>query len=209
MTFPVDALLQEELTPISLAVAVGIGVAFGFVLERAGFGRAQKLVAQFYGTEMTVYRVMFTAVVTAMVGVALLATVGVLDLKAVTVNYPTWIWPMLVGGLLVGAGFVTSGYCPGTGVVAAASGKLDGMITIAGVLVGTLAYAELQPALGAFHESGYRGSVFLYRLLGLPPLVLAVLVAVAAVFSYRGAGAIERMVAAARARKAGAADPAA
>ena len=53
-----------------------LGIAFGFVLERSGFGRAQKLVAQFYLTDMAVFRVMFTAVVTAAVGSSLLAAVA-------------------------------------------------------------------------------------------------------------------------------------
>ena len=196
MTFPIEALLQDALTPLSLLGGLVIGIAFGFVLERAGFGRAQKLVAQFYLTDMTVFRVMFTAVVTAAVGSSLLSGLGLLDLRAVTINYPSYLWPMIVGGLLVGAGFVTSGYCPGTGVVAAASGKLDGALTVLGVVVGTVLYAEVQPSLGGFHDSGKLGSVFLYQLLHLPPLVLALVIAVAAVLSYRGAGAIERLVAA-------------
>jgi uncharacterized membrane protein YedE/YeeE len=194
MIFPTDLLAQDALTPISLLGAVALGTAFGFVLERSGFGRAQKLVAQFYLTDMTVFRVMFTAVVTAAVGTSLLATVGLLDLKAVTINYPTYLWPMLVGGLLVGAGFVVSGYCPGTSVVAAASGKLDGLLTVVGVVIGMLAYAEVQPAVAVFHDSGKLGGVFLYRLLHLPPLALAALIAVVAVACFVGAGAIERLV---------------
>lgn len=202
MIFPTDALAQDALTPVSLAGAVAIGVAFGFVLERSGFGRAQILVAQFYGTRMTVYRTMFTAVVTAAIGSAALAALGVLDLKAVTVNYPTFLWPMVAGGLLVGAGFVISGYCPGTSVVAAASGKLDGAVTVLGVVIGGLLYAEVQPSLGAFHDSGKLGGVFLYQLLHLPPLALAVLVAVMAYFSFKGATLIERAVARAQAARA-------
>lgn len=205
MIFPTDALAQEALTPISLAGGLIIGIAFGFVLERAGFGRAQILVAQFYGTKMTVYRTMFTAVVTAALGTTLLSAVGLLDLRAVTINYPTFLWPMIAGGLLVGAGFVISGYCPGTSVVAAASGKLDGAFTVIGVIVGTLLYAELQPALGGFHESGKLGSLFLYDLLHLPPLLLAVLVAGLALLSFKGAGKIEKLVNAARAAKGGSA----
>jgi len=204
MIFPTDALAQEALTPLSLAGAVVIGAAFGFVLERAGFGRAQILVAQFYGTNMRVYRTMFTAVVTAGLGTTLLAALGVLDLKAVTVNYPTFLWPMVAGGLLVGAGFVISGYCPGTSVVAAASGKLDGAVTVLGTVLGALAYAELQPALGAFHDSGKLGGVFLYDLLRLPPLALALLVAVVAVLTFKGAGKIEAMVARSQAARAAA-----
>ncbi len=204
MIFPTDALAQEALTPLSLGAAVVIGLAFGFVLERAGFGRAQVLVAQFYGTKMTVYRAMFTAVVTASIGAALLSAAGLLDLRQVTINYPTFLWPMIVGGLLVGAGFVTSGYCPGTSVVAAASGKLDGAFTIIGVILGTVLYAEVQPALGAFHDSGSLGGVFLYKLLGLPPLVMALAVAVVAVLTFKGAGKIEALVHQSRAARSGA-----
>jgi uncharacterized membrane protein YedE/YeeE len=199
MIFPTDALAQEAGTALSFGGAALIGIAFGFVLERSGFGRAQVLVAQFYGTDMRVYRTMFTAVVTAGLGTTVLAALGLLDLRAVTINYPTFLWPMIAGGLVVGAGFVVSGYCPGTSVVAAASGKLDGLLTVAGVVVGTLAYAELQPALGAFHDSGKLGSLFLYDLLHLPPVALAVLVAVVAVLTFKGAGKIEAMVARARA----------
>jgi hypothetical protein len=102
---------------------------------------------------------------------------------------------MIVGGLLVGAGFVISGYCPGTSVVAAASGKLDGAVTVLGTILGGLAYAELQPALGAFHDSGKLGRVLLYDLLHLPPLALALLVAAAAALSFKGAARIEALVA--------------
>jgi uncharacterized membrane protein YedE/YeeE len=208
MTFPVAELLQEpslgEALPLTaLAGALVLGTAFGFVLERSGFGRAQILVAQFYGTKMTVYRTMFTAVVTAALGMGLLAALGAMDITDVTDGYPTWIWPFVTGGLLVGAGFVISGYCPGTSVVAAASGKLDGAVTVLGVVLGTVLYAEVQPSLGAFHDSGKLGGVFLYDLLHLPPLVLALLVAVVAYLTFRGATLIEQAVARAQAAKAG------
>jgi len=104
----------------------------------------------------------------------------------------------VAGGLLVGAGFVISGYCPGTSVVAAASGKLDGLLTVAGVVLGMIGYAEIQPALAAFHESGKLGGVFLYKLVHLPPIALAAVIAVAAIGCFIGAGKIERRVNAAR-----------
>jgi len=194
MIFPTELLSQDALTAPSLAGAVAVGIAFGFVLERSGFGRAQKLVAQFYGTDMTVFKVMFTAIVTAMLGSSLLAAVGLLDLPAVEINYPSFLWPMLVGGLLLGVGFIVSGYCPGTSVVAAASGKLDGLATVAGVVVGGLAYAELQPALAAFHDSGKLGGVFLFQLVHLQPLTMAILIAAMAVGMFFGAEKIEKLV---------------
>ena len=67
MTPPLRVALRRA-RELGLVVAVLIGFGFGFVLERAGFGRANKLAGQFYGTDMTVLKVMFSAIVTAMLG---------------------------------------------------------------------------------------------------------------------------------------------
>ena len=80
---------------VGLVLAFAIGIGFGFALERAGFGSAKKLVSQFYLDDLAVFKVMFTAIVTAMLGVTYLAWMGVLDLSLVFVN-PTylgrWSW---------------------------------------------------------------------------------------------------------------------
>ena len=86
----------------SLLVALVIGIGCGFFLERAGFGSARKLVAQFYLTDLAVFKVMFTAIVTAMLGVTLLGWTGFLDLSEVYL-VPTYWLPQIVGGLLLGA----------------------------------------------------------------------------------------------------------
>ncbi len=195
--FPFESLADAHRT-LGLGLAVLFGIGFGFVLERAGFGRAQKLVGQFYGNDMTVLKVMFTAIVTAMIGAVVLSSVGLLDLEVVQVKYPTYLWPMIVGGLVLGAGFVVSGYCPGTSVVAAASGKLDGLATVGGVMIGGLLYAELEPAMGAFPTSGRLGVLTLPQWLRLPaPLVVAAVVAVAAA-AFAAATWIERRLASRR-----------
>jgi len=84
----------------SLVVAFVIGIGFGFFLERAGFGSARKLVSQFYLNDLAVFKVMFTAIVTAMLGTTYLAWMGVLDLSLVYLT-PTVLWPQLVGGLVL------------------------------------------------------------------------------------------------------------
>jgi hypothetical protein len=191
--FPMDSLSDERRT-LGLTLAVLLGIAFGFVLERAGFGRAHKLVGQFYGNDMTVLKVMFTAIVTAMLGLVVLGGVGIVDLEAVQLNYPTFLWPMIAGGLLLGAGFIMSGYCPGTSAVATASGKLDGAATFAGVVLGSVAYAELEPSLAGFQRSGGLGTFTLSTWLKIPlPVVAAVVVAVA-IAAFMGAERIERLV---------------
>ncbi len=95
----------------SLVVAFIIGIGFGFFLERAGFGSAKKLVSQFYLNDMAVFKVMFTAIVTAMLGVTYLGWIGFLDLSLVYL-VPTHLAPQIVGGLVLGFGFVIGGYCP-------------------------------------------------------------------------------------------------
>lgn len=170
MTFPLYA-LDHMGYEVGLVAFTLVGVGFGFVLERAGFGRAPVLTAQFYGTDTRVLKVMFTAIVTALVGMTLLSGIGVLDLGALTVP-DTYLWPHLVGGLLLGVGFVVSGYCPGTSVVAAASGRIDGLLTIGGVMVGTFLFGLVYPWLESFHNSGHLGVLRFTDLLGLPQAVL-------------------------------------
>lgn len=199
MSFPISYLADFDSLAgnpriVGLAVAVVVGVAFGFVLERSGFGRAQKLVGQFYGTDFTVLKVMFTAIASAMLGAVILSGVGLLDLEAVQFNYPTFLWPMIVGGLMLGAGFVVSGYCPGTSFVATASGKLDGAATVLGVVGGTLLYAELEPRMGAFPNSGKLGSFTLASLFHTRPAVVAAAVTFVAIGTFILAERIERRV---------------
>jgi hypothetical protein len=191
--------LGDERRTLGLGLAVLFGIAFGFVLERAGFGQARKLMGQFYGRDMTVLKVMFTAIVTAMLGVVILSGVGLFDLQGVQLRYPTFLWPMVAGGLVLGAGFVISGYCPGTSVVACASGKIDGLATIGGVVVGSVLYAELELALGTFPVSGALGSFTLPQWLGLPAAVVAAAVIGFALLAFLGAEKVERIVAARRA----------
>jgi uncharacterized membrane protein YedE/YeeE len=181
-----------------LLVAVLIGIAFGFVLERAGFGRADKLAAQFYLRDMRVFKVMFTAIVTAMLGLVIASGIGLVELRAVSESIAsfTWIWPMLAGGFLLGIGFIVSGYCPGTSIVATASGNVDGLFTVAGVVTGTYVYTKLLqvPQFAAFHDSGEKGSWFLYDLIEVPPAILASVVAVMAIMAFNGAEKVESLM---------------
>ena len=134
----------------SLIVAFLIGIGFGWFLERAGFGSARKLMAQFYLTDMAVFKVMFTAVVTTMLGVTYLSWIGFLDLSLVY-YIPTYWLTYVIGGLVLGAGFVIGGYCPGTSVVSMATGRIDGLVYVAGSNVKSdevrAEYSTLHPLL--------------------------------------------------------------
>ncbi|QBB71086.1 sulfurtransferase [Pseudolysobacter antarcticus] len=165
----------------SLGLAVLIGTAFGAALEQAGLGNARKLVGQFYLTDFTVFKVMFSAILTAMLGIFWLARLSFIDLSALYVP-ETFVVPQLAGGLLFGLGFVLSGLCPGTSCVAAASGRGDGLATMFGLFIGVtacgLAFAYLEP----FYKSTAYGALTLPQLLGLPyGVIVFAIVAIALV----------------------------
>jgi rhodanese-related sulfurtransferase/uncharacterized membrane protein YedE/YeeE len=149
-----------------ILIAVAIGIAFGFALERAGLGSAPKLAGQFYLTDLTVFKVMFSAVVTAMLGAFWLGRLGVLDLSRVYVP-ETWLLPQLAGGLLFGVGFALAGLCPGTSCVAAATGRGDGAMVMLGMFAGMLATGLAFAPLEHFYESTSRGALTLPQLLGV------------------------------------------
>ena len=189
MTAPlVDSLAFGETA--SLAVAVGIGVAFGWTLERAGLGNARKLVGQFYLTDLTVFKVMFSAVVTAMLGAFWLARLGVLDLNRVYVP-ETWIVPQLAGGLLFGIGFALAALCPGTSCVAAATGRLDGLATVAGMLGGVWIAGAMIGVLSPLYEATARGTATLPDAFGVSSGVVVFGVVLMALVGFRVAEWIE------------------
>jgi uncharacterized membrane protein YedE/YeeE len=176
-----------------LVVSIFIGIAFGFSLERAGFGRANHLVSIFYGRDFRVLRVMFTAILTAMMGLYFLDAFGVMPLSNIGL-LPSFIVPALVGGLILGVGFVVGGYCPGTSIVAVASGKLDGLLFLMGIFLGTTGVAVAYDSLKNFHNTTKIGTVLLHELFGVSSGVMVLLVAIAAVGTFYGAGLIERRV---------------
>jgi hypothetical protein len=173
----------------SLIVAFLIG--FGFALERAGFGSARKLVPQFYLDDLAVFKVMFTAIVTAMLGVTYLAWAGFLDLSLVYL-VPTYWVPQVVGGLVLGVGFVVGGYCPGTSLASTATGKLDGLVFVLGFAAGTLGFALVK----GLYTAGDLGAKTLPQVLGIPYGVLVFAVVVMAVLGFAGATWVERKMAA-------------
>jgi len=150
----------------NFVIAIIIGFAFGFILEQAGFSTSKKLVGLFYGYDFTVLRVFFTAGITAMFGVIALGHFGLLDLNIIYVN-PTYLWGAIVGGLIMGLGFVIGGFCPGTSVCAAAIGKIDAMIFVAGSLIGVLVFSEGYPAFEGIYKADFWGSPRLFETLGI------------------------------------------
>lgn len=176
---------------MSLVLAFVLGTGFGFFLERAGFGSARKLAAQFYLYDMSVFKVMFTAIVTAMLGVTYLGWIGWLDLSLVYL-VPTHLVPQIVGGLVLGVGFVIGGYCPGTSVASLATGRIDGFVYAFGIGAGTLVYAEVFPWIKGFVNSNEMGQVTLPEVFDLPWGLVVFAVVLIAVAGFSAATLVER-----------------
>lgn len=157
-----------------------LGFGFGFVLERAGFGSGCKLTAQFRLTDWSVFKVMFTAIVVAAIGLYTLERMGVVDAQGIYVPTP-YLWAIAAGGAAIGMGFAVGGYCPGTAVVGITTGRIDAMVFFIGLLLGTFAFASIFAWLEPLTMAGEmtKGDR-LPELLGLPEwLVLAALAAAA------------------------------
>jgi rhodanese-related sulfurtransferase len=186
----VPELISDEL---NLVVALVLGIGFGFVLEQAGFSSSRRLAGLFYGYDFTVLRVFFTAAVTAMSGVLLLGYVGLLDTEAIFVN-PTWLIPTLVGGAIMGVGFILGGYCPGTSIAAAAIGKVDALFFVGGGALGVFGFAEAYPLLKHFNDSTPLGPVTVFDSLGISRGAFAFFLIAAAVAAFAITTLIEKRV---------------
>ena len=177
----------------NLIVALIAGIGFGFVLEQAGFSSTKKLVGLFYGYDFTVLKVFFTAGVTAMIGVLLFSQIGILDLSLIYIN-PTFLWSALVGGAIMGVGFIIGGFCPGTGICAASIGKLDGLAFVFGSGLGVLVFAEGYPMFEKIYLAENWGPVLINEKLGMSKIFFAFLLTAIAIIAFYLTRLIENRV---------------
>jgi uncharacterized membrane protein YedE/YeeE len=166
-----------------------IGLAFGFWLERAGFGSSRKLTSIFYLRDFAVLQVMFTAIVTALLGMRVLVVLGALD-PATVYQMDTFLAPQVVGGLVFGVGFVMGGWCPGTALVGLGSGKGDALVFLGGAALGSLVYAWAWPSVEGFATSGACAACTLPDTFGLSPGTTTLLVVLLALAAFAGVEAL-------------------
>jgi len=178
---------------LNFIVALVIGVLFGAILEQAGFSTSKKLVGLFYGYDFTVLRVFFTAGIVAMIGIMGLAHYGLIDMNLVYIN-PTFLWSAIIGGLIMGLGFVVGGFCPGTSVCAAAIGKIDAIIFIGGAFLGVLIFAEGYPIFEPLYKSSNLGSPTFFNMLGMSQNIFAFIMVAFALGGFWIASIVENKV---------------
>lgn len=164
----------------NLFLAFIIGTGFGWVLESSGFSSSRKLAGVFYGYDSVVLKVFFTAAITAMLGLLFFSLFGWIDLDYVYVN-PTYLSSAIWGGVIMGAGFIMGGFCPGTSFCAASIGKIDAMVFIGGLLLGVLIFAEGYPLWEEIYKKNFMGNPKISEALGLKDGMFALLLILAAV----------------------------
>ena len=150
----------------NLFIAFLIGIGFGWVLESSGFSSSRKLAGVFYGYDTVVLKVFFTAAITAMLGLLFMSLFGWIDLNLVYVN-PTYLPSAIIGGIIMGAGFIMGGFCPGTSFCGAAIGKIDAMIFIAGLFIGVAGFSFTYSWWEKLYMARYLGEPKISESLGL------------------------------------------
>lgn len=172
-------------------LAFVIGIAFGFVLEQCGFSSSRKLAGLFYGYDMVVLKVFFTGGVTAMLGLLFFSLFGWVDLNLVYVN-PTFLTSAIIGGLVMGAGFIMGGFCPGTSFCGAAIGKIDAMVFIVGLFIGVWFFAFGYPMFESMFKSAFLGSPKISSMVGLSDGVFALVLVVVALGMFYASEWVEK-----------------
>ncbi|MBK9655037.1 MAG: YeeE/YedE family protein [Rhodanobacteraceae bacterium] len=195
MNFPLDTFTAvSAANPWSYVLFGAIGMAFGYTLESAGFGDSRKLAGQFYFRELTVLKVMFTAITVAMVLLFGAVGLGVVDFGQIWVN-PTYLSSGVVGGLIMGVGFIIGGFCPTTSLASASTGRIDGMLFMLGGFVGAFLFGETEGFFdGWYNHSGYFGRLTLDQVFGVPAGVLVLAIIAVALFMFWGAEQLERII---------------
>ncbi len=172
----------SENTNLFLAFIIGIG--FGFVLESSGFSSSRKLAGVFYGYDTVVLKVFFTGAITCMLGLLFFSLFGWIDLNLVYVN-PTYLTSAIVGGIIMGAGFIIGGFCPGTSFCGASIGKIDAIVFIVGLFLGVLIFGLGYNLWDGLYLAKNLGSPKVSESLGMSDGVFALILIIVALAMFR------------------------
>jgi len=155
-------------TEWNFVIAIFIGIAFGYILEASGFSSSRKLAGIFYGYDFVVLKVFFTAVLVSVIGIYYMDYLGFLNISQLYIH-PTYLWASIVGGIVMGFGFVMGGFCPGTDLCAIAIGKIDAMAYGVGILIGVFVFSEFFTFLEPMFDGSYLGHITVVDTLGISP----------------------------------------
>lgn len=177
----------------SFVIALVIGIAFGYLLESAGFSSSRKLAGVFYGYDFVVLQVFFTAAITAAIGLLFFEYFGWIDLSDIWVNR-FYTGSAILGGAIMGLGFVIGGFCPGTSACASAIGKIDAMLFLGGFIIGVILFDAFYPLYSGFYKAGNQGPIKIYESLGMDREVFLLLFVLFAIASFVVTGYIQQKI---------------
>lgn len=147
-------------------IAIIIGMAFGFILEASGFSSSRKLAGVFYGYDFAVLKVFFTAALVSMIGILYMDYLGYVDMTQLYVH-PTYLWGAIIGGVIMGVGFVAGGFCPGTSLCAVAIGKIDAIVYVIGIMIGIFIFSEFFTFFEPLYDGSFYGNITIMDSFGI------------------------------------------
>lgn len=174
-------------------IAVLIGITFGIIMEGSGFSSTRKIVGLFYGYDFTVLRVFLTATITASIGLVYFDFMGWVDMTMLYVH-PAYINSAIIGGIFMGLGFITGGYCPGTSLVAVGIGKIDAIVFTGGMMLGILIFSETFPLLEGMYSANDLGNAKITDFLGISPALFLLIFTLITILVFALTSIIRRRV---------------
>lgn len=154
----------------AIAVGLAMGAVFGFLLEKSRVFEPGVILGQMRLSNFLMLKIFLAAVVSGLLVLAALN--GVWGVKLAP---KATLWGAdILGGLILGAGIALAGACPGTVLAQIGAGYRDAWATLAGGLLGALAFVHAEPMLKPILLSGGPGRLTLQGLTGLPFWALAV-----------------------------------
>ncbi|WNH10795.1 YeeE/YedE thiosulfate transporter family protein [Thalassobellus suaedae] len=174
-------------------IAILIGIVFGFILEASGFSSSRKLAGVFYGYDFAVLKVFFTAAAVSVIGIYYMDYLGYLDITQLYVH-PTYIWAAIIGGVIMGIGFVAGGFCPGTSLCAVAIGKLDAWVYVIGIMIGVFLFSELYTFIEPIYNGYFLGNITLIDSFDWNPYWFIFIFAIIAIVAFVASDFIRKRV---------------
>ena len=174
-------------------IAILIGIAFGFVLEASGFSSSRKLAGVFYGYDFAVLKVFFTAAAVSLIGIFYMDYLGYLNISQLYVH-PTYLWGAIVGGVIMGIGFVAGGFCPGTSICAVAIGKLDAWVYVGGIMIGVFLFSELFTFFEPIYNEYNFGNITLIDSFGWNPYWVIFIFSIIAIVAFAVSDVVSKKV---------------
>lgn len=156
---------------LTLALGLALGAAFGALLQLSGASSHTKIVNALRLKDLTIMKLILTAIGVGLVGVHLLDLFGLANMKVKEL----YLLGIVIAGVIFGVGFALTGYCPGTALAACAEGKPDAWVTVLGGLCGALVFAFMFPEVEEFLLTiGRYGPVTIPDLVGVHGIWIAV-----------------------------------